>query len=102
MSEFLSSGRAIDLILLVVGVEAVLLLAVPQRPGRGMPPLDVLGQLLAGAMLLAALRCALTGADSRWTAAFLAASLPAHVFDLTRRWRGRADAPGRPRKPELR
>ena len=41
---------------------------------------------------------ALTGTDYRWTAAFVTASLPAHLFDLARRARGgsrSAAAPGR-------
>jgi hypothetical protein len=51
-------------------------------------------------MLLAALRCALTGADSRWILAFLAASFPPHVFDLVRRWRNADNPPKRARAPE--
>ena len=95
MSTFLHTGTAVDLILAVVGVEAIVLLSVYWVTGRGLAPLDVLGQLMAGVMLLAALRCALAGADSRWTLGFLAASFPAHVFDLVRRWR-------RPNKPPAR
>jgi hypothetical protein len=37
-------------------------------------------------------RCALTGADYRWTAALVTASLPAHLFDLARRTRKKAPA----------
>jgi hypothetical protein len=92
VSTFLHTGTAVDVILAVVGIEAILLLAVHLVTGRGLAPLDVLGQLMAGVMLLAALRCALTGADGRWTLGFLAASFPAHVFDLVRRWR-RPDKP---------
>jgi len=94
VKEFLLSGRAIDLILAVVGIEAAFLVALHRKAGHGLPPVDLLGQLLAGAMLLLALRCALTGADYRWTALFLAASFPAHVFDLVRRWRGRRNPLG--------
>lgn len=94
MNAFLKSGWATDLILAVVGLEALFLFVVYRRTGRGLAPLDVFGQLLAGALLLLALRCALTGADYRWTALFLAASFPAHLFDLVRRWRSRPEASG--------
>ena len=85
MSELFTSGRAIDLILAIVGLEVLVLLVRHRWSGRGLAPVDLLGQLLAGALLLLAVRCALTGADYRWTAVFLIASLPAHLFDLARR-----------------
>lgn len=102
MRELFASGRVIDLILAIVGLEVLVLLGRRRRSG-GLPPLDLLGQLLAGALLLLAVRCALTGADYRWTAAFLAASFPAHLFDLARRSSraatssSAAQAPNRPR-----
>lgn len=43
---------------------------------------DVALRLLPGALLLLALRSALTGADWRWTALLLALSLPVHLADL--------------------
>lgn len=55
--------------------------------GPSLAPVDVLGQLLAGALLLLALRCSVRGADPVWTFGFFAASLPAHLFDLARRVR---------------
>jgi hypothetical protein len=89
--ELVTSGRAIDVILAVVALEAALLLANRYRVGRRtrLAPLDVLGQLLAGVLLLLAVRSALTGADYRLTAVLLLASLPAHLFDLLRRARAR-------------
>ena len=87
MSELFTSGRAIDVALLCIAVEIVLLLVIRQRTRRGLRPVDLLGQLLAGALLLLGVRCAVTGADYRWTAACLTASFPAHLFDLMRRWR---------------
>lgn len=87
MGGFVESGRAVDVVLAFVAVEALILLwLLRRRPGLG--PLDVVGQLAAGALLLGAVRCALTGADPRWTAGCLLAALPAHLFDLVRRWRG--------------
>jgi hypothetical protein len=88
VKEFLISGRAIDFVLVVVALEVAALVVARRRTGRGLAPLDLLGQLLAGALLLIAVRCALTGADYRLTALFLAASFPAHLFDLARRLRG--------------
>jgi hypothetical protein len=85
LSGLFKSGRVVDLILGVMVVETIALLLFRRVTGSGASPLDLLGQLLAGALLLVALRCALTGQDYRWTALFLAASLPAHLFDLARR-----------------
>jgi hypothetical protein len=92
MHDFFASGRAIDLVLLVVGLELLALVVRHQRGGKGLAPLDLLGQLLAGALLLLAVRCALTGADYRWTAVFLTASFPAHLYDLARRSRTKLPA----------
>lgn len=96
MQEFVASGRAIDLVLLVLAVELLLLLASKRVADAGIRRLDVLGQLLAGACLLVALRCALSGADYRWTLVFVTASLPAHMFDLARRLRARGGATSKP------
>jgi hypothetical protein len=86
LSTFFTSGRAIDVALGVVALEVALLLVMRGRKGF-LAPADLLGQLLAGALLLLAVRCALTGGDYRWTAGLLAASFPAHLFDLYRRTR---------------
>ncbi len=103
MREFFTSGRAIDLILVVVGIEVLVLLLRHRLSGRGLAPIDLIGQLLAGALLLLAVRCALTGADYRCTAAFLIASLPAHLFDLVRRsgflWSKTSGKPARRLEP---
>lgn len=85
--ELFASGRGIDIALVCIALEGALLVGLRRRTGRGLKPLDVLGHLLAGALLLLAMRCALTGADYRWTALFLSASFPAHLFDLARRAR---------------
>jgi hypothetical protein len=87
MKDLLVTGHLIDVALVVVGLEALALVAARARLGRGLRPLDVLGQLLAGLLLMLAVRCAVTGADYRWTLAFVSASFPAHVFDLARRSR---------------
>jgi hypothetical protein len=94
MSELLSSGRAIDLALAVMVLELVALAVVRGRAAGGLRPLDMAGQMVAGATLLLALRCAVRGGDYRWTLAFVTASFPAHLFDLARR--ARAARPQRP------
>ena len=83
MSELFASGRLIDIALVVVGLETLALLAVGSR--AGIRPMDVIGQMLAGAFLLVAVRLAITGADYRWTLLLVTLSLPAHAFDLVRR-----------------
>lgn len=78
---------AVDLALAAVAVEVIALVVYRQAQGRGLRLPDIAGQLLAGAILLLALRTAWMGVDPLWTLALLGASLPAHVFDLLRRAR---------------
>ena len=56
-------------------------------PGRGVPPGELLGFLVAGACLVLALRAALTGAAWPMIAVWLALSGAAQVYDLARRCR---------------
>lgn len=79
MSAFFASGRAVDVVLGVLVVEAVWLLS------RGRRPLELVGQLMPGAFLLLALRCALAGSDPLWIGLFLTASFPVHLLDLAQR-----------------
>jgi hypothetical protein len=87
MREFFLSGRFVDVALAVIGLESIVLLTTPPPWGFANRRLDLLGQLLAGALLLLAVRCCVTGADYRVTLLILAASFPAHAFDLFRRAR---------------
>ena len=87
MQSALASGLLIDLILGLVVLEALALAAWRQMSGRGLQTWDLIGNLAAGACLLLALRAALTGQGWTWIAFWLAASLPAHLFDLRRRLR---------------
>ncbi len=84
MNELLTSGALIDVAIAFIGVELLALLGVRRLRG-GLRAADVAGQLLAGALLLLAVRCAARGGDPRWTLALVSASLPAHVYDLIRR-----------------
>jgi len=52
---------------------------------RGWPVPDAAFRLAPGALMIVALRLALTGAAWPWIALALAASFPAHLADLNRR-----------------
>lgn len=85
MQELWRSGRFIDLALAMTALEWIGLVVLRRTRGSGLAPSAIAGQLLAGVMLLLALRCALRGDDYRWPLLFFSASLPAHVFDLMKR-----------------
>jgi hypothetical protein len=84
MAELFASGRIIDLILVLLVVEGLALLAWQRWFRQGPQPLDLLPNLVAGGLLLVALRAALTGAAWPWIALPLALALPAHLADLSR------------------
>jgi hypothetical protein len=79
MTALFASGHAVDIVLAVILAEAVLLV-VQRRPIAG-----VALALLPGALMLLAVRAALTGMNWPWIAAALALSFPAHLLDLRRR-----------------
>jgi hypothetical protein len=81
LAAFFARGHAADLALLALAVEFIVLTRLRGRARL----LDRALALLPGACLLLALRAALTGAPWPWVAAFLAASFPFHLADLTRR-----------------
>ena len=83
MGALFASGRAVDLVLLVLAAEWAWLTWRPGSP-RGRT-VDRALALLPGACLLLALRAALTGAPWPWVAAGVTASLPFHLADVARR-----------------
>jgi hypothetical protein len=87
MAELFASGSLVDLILIVVVVEAVALQWYWHRARRGVEPFDLLPNLCAGAFLLLALRATLAG--SGWMMASFCLGLAglAHLIDIYRRWR---------------
>jgi hypothetical protein len=87
VSGLFASGLAVDLVLGLVALEALLLALYRRRSGRGVPVPELLAFLAAGACLLLALRAALVGASWEWIAAPLAGALVAHITDLGLRWR---------------
>lgn len=87
LAALFQSGRIIDLILMLVIVEALVLAFVWRRTGRGITPLGLAANLASGGALLLAVRMAVT--DAPWAAIALCLSLSfvAHVADLAGRWR---------------
>ena len=80
MREFFASGHAVDLILMIMAIEAGFLLMT-----RRMTPWALLLVFGPGVCILLAARAALVGADWWWIALALAASFPLHLLDLKRR-----------------
>lgn len=87
MIDIVASGRIADVILILMIVEGAALMALWRLRRIGVRPAELATNLLAGAMLVFALRSALTGGDASLTAAFLAGALLAHGLDLWARWR---------------
>lgn len=84
---WLDGGRAVGLVLGLMVVEAVVLLWLRYRTGRGIPPLELLTTLAAGAMLVLALHAALEGRGLAGATPFLLAALVAHLADIAVRSR---------------
>ena len=87
MADLFANGRLIDLILVVVALEAAALLLYWSRARRGIAPLDMLPNLCAGAFLLLALRATLAGGGWMMASLCLSAAGLAHLIDVYRRWR---------------
>ncbi|MET0970709.1 MAG: hypothetical protein ABWY18_16040 [Tardiphaga sp.] len=87
MAELFSSGRLVDLILLLVVFQTAALSLYWRRTGRGIAPVDLLPNVIAGACLLLTLRFALGGSGWMVCSASLAAAGLAHLVDLRRRWK---------------
>jgi hypothetical protein len=86
VSELFSSGRAADVLIAFMAVEAALLILARNRLGRGLSNGEIARLLLPGLFLALALRTALTGAPWYWTALMLLFALGAHIADLWGRW----------------
>ena len=87
MADLFASGRVIDLILALMLVEGLALTLYRHFTKRGIEPLDLLANFLAGGFLLLALRNALVMAGWMPVALCLSAALLAHFADLARRWK---------------
>ncbi len=80
MENFFTTGHAVDVVLAFMAVEAIILIAFKRRA-----PLTVLLTILPGAVMMLALRAALTGAGWQIVAIWLTVSLPLHLADLRHR-----------------
>jgi len=87
MADLFASGRLIDLILVLIVIEAVALILYWSRTRQGVAPVDLLPNLCAGAFLLLALRVTLADGGWKTASACLAAAGLAHLTDICRRWR---------------
>ncbi|MBI1186167.1 MAG: hypothetical protein GC206_02370 [Alphaproteobacteria bacterium] len=85
MADFIASGRVVDVILIVIAIEA-LALVLYRRTDRTRFGLVAIALALGpGVFLLLALRAALVGDHWAWVALWLGASFPVHLLDLRRR-----------------
>lgn len=85
--EIFADPHVIDLILMLVALEAAAILGYRLIRGSGPAPLGFMCTLLAGSFILLALRFALAGASTGLIAGCLMLSLFAHLADLSLRWR---------------
>lgn len=88
MQSLFDTGRAADLVLLALALEAMGLWALRRFMGWGPGLRPLWPFLLAGAAFALALRAALLGAGWHWVALALLAAFLAHLWDLAGRWRG--------------
>ncbi|MEH3116989.1 MAG: hypothetical protein PGN25_05090 [Methylorubrum populi] len=86
-ASLFASGRIVDAILVLVALEALLLLGLRMRLGRGPAAGALLSNLASGAALMLALRAALVGAVWPVVAGWLSAALLAHVAEMLLRFR---------------
>jgi hypothetical protein len=84
--ELLTSGRIIDLVLTLMVLEVGILALYRVKTGRGIAPMGLLLNQLAGFSLMLAARCALIGGWWGWVAGSLMLALLAHGADLHHRW----------------
>jgi hypothetical protein len=87
LAELVQSGRLVEIVLILVAIEAAALLVYRLRTGRGPEPLGLVFNLAAGSALMLALRAALQEAGWMQVAACMVLALAAHLADLARRWK---------------
>lgn len=79
MEQFFASGRAVDVVLAVLLVEALWL------KWRGQKWADIVPALLPAVLMMLGLRAALTGMAWPFISLPLALAFPVHLYDLRRR-----------------
>ena len=86
MQGLYASGAIVLPVLAGVLVEAVVLVVLFRRTGRGVAPRRLLPNLMAGACLIAAAGTALRGSWWGWTGALLLLGGVFHLVDMRERW----------------
>ena len=79
MEQFFASGRAVDVVLAVLVLEALWLRL------RGQKWADIVPALLPAILMMFGLRAALTGMDWPFISVPLALAFPVHLYDMHRR-----------------
>ena len=87
LQSLFKSGTIIDLILLLMVVEAIALLVWRHFTGSGIAPSALLPFLAAGVCLMLAVKFALTGQDWTHVATALGGAFIFHLADVTCRWK---------------
>ncbi len=87
MSAMVASGRVLDFILAAMLAEAIGLTLFHLRTGRGVPPADLLPNLLSGMSVLLAMRLGLLGVWWPFISLSLLAALGCHLIDIRRKWK---------------
>ncbi|NBC47046.1 MAG: hypothetical protein GVY22_03435 [Gammaproteobacteria bacterium] len=86
MAELFATGRIVDLILVLVLLEALGIALLHRFARRGPSLAELAPNLLAGFLLLLSVRAAISQAHWTLIALPLTAALLAHLADLIRRW----------------
>jgi hypothetical protein len=90
VNEFFASGRSIDVVLLLIGLEAIVLMVLWRMRRCPLPPLATLLILAPGTCLLLAARAALADANWDQVSLLFLAALAIHLVDLRQRWQERS------------
>ena len=87
LAQLFSSGRIIDIVVLITALEGLALAAYHASTGKGVTPRDYALNMTAGLFLMVALRFALVGSTWLPVALCLTASGAFHGLDMATRWR---------------
>jgi hypothetical protein len=79
MEDFFASGRAVDVVLAVLAIEALWL------KWRGRSSIAIAAALIPAVLMMIALRAALTNMPWPFISIPLALAFPVHIYDLKRR-----------------
>jgi hypothetical protein len=86
MTGLFSSGRLIDIVMVITLLEGAFLLTLHRTTGLGVAPRDFVLNMASGLCLMLALRLALSGAGWQVSALCLMAAGGLHAVDIYKRW----------------